>query len=252
MQTPSTSTHTASINDIEMYYELHGAGEPLLLLHGFTGAGVDWDFIFTDPPRGYQLIIPDLRGHGRSTNPSKTFTHRQCARDLVALLDHLQVERTKAIGLSGGGNALLHVATQQPHRIEAMTLASTTTHFPEQARSVMRLFKLDALSPEEQSQMRRRHVYGDNQLRLLFAQAKGFADRHDDMNLTPADLAKIEARTLIVQGDRDPFYPVSLSVEMYAAIPRAALWIIPNAGHLPVFGELRERFVATAMQFLAG
>jgi hypothetical protein len=56
------------------------------------------------------------------------------------------------------------------------------------------------------------------------------------MNFTPAYLATIQARTLIVQGDRDPFYPVEISVEMARGIPHSSLWIIPNSGHAPVFG----------------
>ena len=64
--------------------------------------------------RGYRLIIPDLRGHGRSTNPSGLFTHRQCAEDLFALLDQLEILRFKAVGISAGGNTLLHMATARP------------------------------------------------------------------------------------------------------------------------------------------
>src|SRR5215813_10353528 len=97
----------------DLHYEVRGDGEPLLLLHGFTGAGGDWTYLFDLDAlaRRYRLIIPDARGHGRSTNPSGAFSHRQCARDVLALCDHLGVGRCKAIGLSLGGNTLLHVAT---------------------------------------------------------------------------------------------------------------------------------------------
>lgn len=57
------------------------------------------------------------------------------------------------------------------------------------------------------------------------------------MNFTPPYLSAIQARTLIVQGDRDPLYPVELSIEMAKAIPHSALWIVPNSGHGPVLGE---------------
>src|SRR5437867_6036818 len=107
----SAAGQTAPINGMEMHYEIHGHGDPLVLLHGFTGAGADWQYIFTDPPAGYRLIIPDLRGHGRSTNPSMEFTHRQAAIDVVALLDQLDIERCQAIGMSAGGKTLLHIAT---------------------------------------------------------------------------------------------------------------------------------------------
>jgi pimeloyl-ACP methyl ester carboxylesterase len=59
-----------SIHGIEMYCRERGEGEPLLLLHGFTGSGADWELIFPEPPAGWRLIAPDLCGHGRSTNPA--------------------------------------------------------------------------------------------------------------------------------------------------------------------------------------
>ena len=59
-----------AVNGIDLHYEITGEGEPLLWLHGFMGAGLDWKYIFNGAPAGFQLIAPDLRGHGSSTNPS--------------------------------------------------------------------------------------------------------------------------------------------------------------------------------------
>jgi pimeloyl-ACP methyl ester carboxylesterase len=72
------------------------------------------------------------------------------------------------------------------------------------------------------------------------------------MNFTPAHLATITARTLIMQGDRDPLYPVDISVEMAKAIPQFSLWIVPNAGHGPIGGERGPEFLKTAAAFLRG
>lgn len=115
---------------MKTHYEIRGEGEPLL--HGFTGTGADWQHIFKEPPAGFKLVIPDLRGHGRSANPSTTFTFRQSALDNFTLLDELKIERFSAIGLSGGALTLLRMATQQPARIEAMVLVSATHYFPAQ------------------------------------------------------------------------------------------------------------------------
>jgi pimeloyl-ACP methyl ester carboxylesterase len=80
------------ISGFEMYVEERGEGQPLLLLHGGTGIGADWSLVFTaGDPAGFRVIVPDLRGHGRSTNPARTFTFRQVARDVFALLDHLGI-----------------------------------------------------------------------------------------------------------------------------------------------------------------
>ncbi len=244
------SQHTASINEIEMYYEIHGDGEPLLLLHGFTGCGGDWAHIDPELTKGFQAIVPDMRGHGRSTNPSSIFSHRQVASDMFALLDKLNIQKFKAVGLSGGGNALLHMAHAQPDRVEAMVLVSATSYFPEQARAIMRQVSIDTISEEEWQTLRQRHRHGDSQIRALYAQCAAFATSYDDMNFTPADLSTISARTMLVQGDRDVLYPIDISVEMYKAIQRCSLWVVPNAGHGPVFGDINTYFAKTAAVFL--
>jgi len=212
------------VNGVQLYFELRGDGEPLLLLHGGTGIGADWKMVFTaGDPAGFRLIVPDLRGHGRSTNPSRGFTFGQAAADVFGLLDHLGFPRVNAIGLSMGAKILLHMATQQPERLERMVLVSATPYFPEQARAAMAQLSADAFSDAEWTAQRQRHVHGDDQIRMLFDQMRALKDSHHDMAFTPPLLATITARTLIVHGDRDPLYPVELALEMYRAIPDAAL-----------------------------
>ena len=241
---------TFELNGIEMYCEVRGEGEPLVLLHGGTGAGCDWRYVFDEPLEGYRTIVPDLRGHGRSTNPSGKLTFRQVASDVLALMDRLGIERFKAMGMSLGAKTLLHVATAQPARVEAMVLVSATPYFPPQARALMAQSNADTLSEGEWKLMRRKHVHGDEQIRALHAQLRALKDSYDDMNFTPPYLSTITARTLIVHGDRDPLYPVNLAMEMYSAIPKAALWVVPNGGHGPIFGPMAPRFRETALEFL--
>src|SRR5262245_40649596 len=124
------NTKTALLNGINLHFEIEGEGEPLLLLHGGTGCNQDWAFCGNDQfAREYRLIKPDARRHGHTSNPAKTITHRQCALDMIALLDHLGIERCRAIGFSMGGNILLHMAILQPQRITAMVVASATMYF---------------------------------------------------------------------------------------------------------------------------
>ena len=101
------------VNGIELFFRDIGSGEPLLLLHGFTGSGDDWQHVFAEPLAGYRLIAPDLRGHGRSTNPSGQFTFADAARDIFALLDQLGIGRVSAIGMSAGANTLLNRYNQR-------------------------------------------------------------------------------------------------------------------------------------------
>ena len=233
-----------------MYYEIQGQGEPVVFLHGFGGSGADWVHVPGEWPTDFERILIDMRGHGRSTNPSGKFTHRQAALDVFALLDRLNIENFKGIGVSGGGNALLHMATQQPDRIKAMVIVSATSYFPEQARIAMRKFSLEGLPEREQQAMRQRHKHGAPQLHAIVDCVRQMAETYDDMNFTPPLLSTIQARTLIVQGDRDFLYPIEISVEMKNAIPKSSLWIIPDANHGPIFGDLTGIFVKTAAKFL--
>ncbi|HET8887737.1 MAG TPA: alpha/beta hydrolase [Candidatus Angelobacter sp.] len=239
------------LNGIEMYYEIEGAGGPLLLLHGGAGCQENWAHAGRDQfASEYTLIMPDARGHGRTTNPGTTITHRQCALDTLGLLDHLGIRRCRAIGLSMGGNILLHMATLQPERIEAMVLVSSAMYFPEQARAIMRQVPApEDQPPQEWDTMRRRHKLGDEQIVALWEWARGMSASYDDMNFTPSSLSKITASTLIVYGDRDFLYPVEMAVEMYRAIPESALWVVPNGGHGPVFFDAAAQFVHTALVF---
>ena len=238
-----------ALNGVQIYFEVHGSGEPLVLLHGFSGSSQDWMPSSAAWGTHFQLIVPDMRGHGRSSPLTKPFRHQDAAADMFALLDHLKIGVFKGVGVSGGGNVLLHMATQQPERLKAMVLVSATPYFPEQARAIMRAYP-ESVTEQQWEMLRRRHAGGDAQIQALLDSSKAFAESYDDMNFTPASLATIQARTLIVQGDRDPLYPVELSLEMRNAIPKSSLWIIPNGGHGPVIGEKWPGFLRTAAAFL--
>jgi len=240
------------INGIYIFYEMEGSGEPLLLLHGGTGCHENWIHAGGEAfVNEYTLIKPDARGHGRTNNPQSAITHRQCALDALALLDHLGISKCRAIGLSMGGNILLHMATMQPDRIEAMVLVSATMYFPAQARRIMSEVPTSANQPAEAwAAMRKSHKLGDQQIAALWNWTREMKDSHDDMNFTPPSLSRIRARTLIVYGDRDPLYPVEMAVDMYRAIPGSALWIVPNRGHGPVFSKDATQFAETALAFL--
>jgi pimeloyl-ACP methyl ester carboxylesterase len=246
--TPATR-RTENCNGVELYFELHGSGAPLLLLHGFSGSSQDWSALVPDWAAHFQLIIPDLRCHGRSNSPSATFRFSDAASDILALLERLGVNQFKALGISGGGNTLLHLATREPDRVAAMVLVSATSYYPSQARAIMRQYP-DRITDAEREVLRRRHPGGDAQIGALLAHTRAFADSFDDMNFTPPYLSTITARTLIVQGDRDPLYPVEISVEMARSIPCSSLWIVPGGGHGPVGGEHWPEFVKTAFAFL--
>ena len=248
--TPSRLPERVEIlNGQQLYFEVYGTGEPLLLLHGFSGSSQDWIPSLAQWGAKFQLILPDLRGHGRSGILSKPFRHNDAAGDMFALLDHLGIRACKGVGISAGGNVLLHMATKQSGRITAMALVSATPYFPAQARTIMSQYA-DNLPSEQWEILRRRHPRGDVQIKAILASTKSFATSFDDLNFTPPLLSTIKVRTFIIQGDRDPLYPIELSVEMFKAIPNSRLWIVPNAGHGPVIGVRWSEFIQTSSAFL--
>jgi pimeloyl-ACP methyl ester carboxylesterase len=242
---------TVQINAIEMYYEDYGVGKPLVLLHGFGGCVQNWLPFTAELSERYRLIVVDLRGHGHSTNPENRFTHREAAGDVLLLLEKLGVGRFSAMGISSGAMTLLHMATSQPKRIDSMVLISATTHFPDQARAIMRAASFRTMPQEVQEMYRECAKRGDEQISQLIAQFNALGENHDDMNFTEQDLSGITARTLVVHGDRDRFFPVDISVSIYRSIPDAALWIIPGGEHAPIYDPIVP-FTSTALRFLDG
>ena len=250
----STEYESLQVNGITLAYRDIGSGKALVLLHGFQNTGQQWDPYIEDLADKYRLIIPDLRGHGRSLNPSGKFITRELAQDVLTLLDLLGIDSFSAIGTSMGAMTLLHAATIQRERVDLMVLVGGTPYFPETARAIYRSVDPDSIPPERLTEMAHGHSGGVEQVLQLQRQFSSYKDSYDDMNFTVPYLASINASTLIVQGDRDPLFPVPVAIEMYDAIPNSYLWIVPNKGHDAGLRTTqgREIFIDTVLGFLAG
>lgn len=166
-------------------------------------------------------------------------------------MDALGIECASAIGMSLGAKTLLHVAAAAPDRIRTMILVSATPRFPEATRALFRAAAAQRRSEAEWAAMRALHVLGDEQIRSLWELPAQFAN-DTEMNFTADRLAAIEARTLVVSGDRDPLYPVELAVELYRGIRGSSLYVVPGGGHGPIFETERGRFEDRALAFLRG
>lgn len=136
------------VNGIELHVESDGAGFPLVLLHGFTGSVQAWDGIRAELAEHARLILVDLIGHGLSAAPPDTerYTLDWSARDLAALLDVLQIERTDVLGYSLGGRVALHFAAHWPHRVRRLILESASPGIEDPAERARRIQSDDALA----------------------------------------------------------------------------------------------------------
>lgn len=106
--------------------------------------------------------------------------------------------------------------------------------------------------PQEVKEMYRECAKrGDEQIYQLITQFNALHENYDDMNFTAQSLSTITARTLIVHGDRDNFFPVDIAVNIYRSIQNAALWIVPNGEHVPIY-DSAVPFTSIALRFLDG
>lgn len=237
----------AKVNGVTIAYEDHGKGEPLLLLHGYGSCAKAWSELLPAFLPGHRIIVAELCDHGRSGEFEGPFKSSDAASDIIALLDHLKLERVKAIGISMGGITLLHAATRRPELIEALVLVGTGQYLPVGVREL----RSAELPPPVLDEYRACVTRGKPQLDAVLSRFDGLGQSFDDINFTPPLLSTIKARTLIVHGDSDFFFPVEMAVEMHRAIANSQLWIVPGGSHVPIFDNQRLEFEKAALRVLS-
>lgn len=244
---------TVRVRDIEMYYRNHGRpdGEPLVLLHNFTSTGRVFDPVLGQLGEKYRLIVPDWRGHGRTTNPGGEITHSELAKDIAAFAAAIGLDRAHYCGLSSGGMQLLFLAIEQPRLIHSLTLVSANYNFDEFVKSRVRKIR-DNDGPKWVNRLNALHeeTHGPDYANTVLDLWVKSVHQPDELPFTPTELGKITCPTLILQGDRDEFFPIRVPVTMYQSIKNAELCILPNCGHMvPV--ESPNLFLITMIDFIS-
>lgn len=116
--TEEVAGETVAINGAQIYYEIYGEGEPLILIHGGLGNGQYWVNQIPVFAEHYQVIVMDSRGHGRSSFDEQPITYELMASDVLGLMDHLKLERASIVGWSDGGIIGLEIAINNPERLD--------------------------------------------------------------------------------------------------------------------------------------
>lgn len=248
----------------ELHYELHGAGEPVLLVHGFPLSGVLWDEVVERLRGEFRLIVPDLRGHGAS-GASPQASMRRYAEDLLAVLHAAGEERPVAlVGLSMGGYVAFEFYRRHPERVRAMVLANTraTRDSPEvllgrydSAERVMREGSaviadgmVDRLfAPTSPAELRERWkgIMAESPPVGLAAALRAMAERTDSRRL----LKRLGVPVLVVVGSDDVITPAGEARAMAEAAKGGRIRVISGAGHMtPV--ERPDDFAAAVAEFL--
>src|ERR1700720_1073568 len=112
--------HYAEVNGINVYYEVHGAGRPLILLHGGLGSGEMFGPVMPQLAERHQGVVPDLQGHGRTADIDRPIDIRLMADDIAALIDHLGLDKPDVVGYSLGGGVAVQVAVRHAHHVRRL------------------------------------------------------------------------------------------------------------------------------------
>lgn len=228
------ATGSASINGIRMHYQIFGAGEPLLLIHGGLGHADHWAFQIPELARTHRVIVADSRGHGRSTRTEAPFSPELMASDYVALLDYLGVEQTALAGFSDGANIGLAIAMTQPERLSKL--------FAHAGNATSEGVVPDAMASEVFSTYVSR--CGDDYRRLSPTPAEygNFVQQLSDMwfyqpNWPATVLSKVKVSTAIVLGDHDEAITRLHSEYLARTIPGAKLVILEETSHFSMLQD---------------
>jgi pimeloyl-ACP methyl ester carboxylesterase len=114
----------AEVNGINLYYETHGSGRPLILLHGGLGAGEMFGPVLPTLAERHQVVAVDLQGHGRTADIDRPIDIRLMAGDIAALIDHLRLDTPDVVGYSLGGGVALQTAAQYPTKVRRLVMVS--------------------------------------------------------------------------------------------------------------------------------
>ena len=114
----------AEVNGINLYFEIHGTGRPMILLHGGLGSGEMFGPVLPLLAQNHQVIAVDLQGHGRTADVDRPLDVRLMADDIAALIDHLGLDKPDLVGYSLGGGVALHTAAKYPDKVRRLVVVS--------------------------------------------------------------------------------------------------------------------------------
>jgi len=248
-----------TIRGAQIHYTTYGSHadgrDPILLIHGsYITGDVDWGNIAPTLAREYEVIVPDCRGHGASSNPDGTYSFRDMAADAAELIHALGHQRAHVIGHSNGGNvalvALLEhpdvVATCIPQAANAYVSADLVERIP-QKLNPERIAREEPAWMEEMIELHARY-HGVEYWKTLLKRTA--AEIIAEPNYTAADLARVKRPTLVIEGELDSTNaPARHAAFIAQHIPGSELWIPSGVGH-NVHVEIPELWLARVLSFL--
>jgi pimeloyl-ACP methyl ester carboxylesterase len=243
----------AEVNGLEMYYEIHGAGEPLVVLHGAYMTIDAMGELVPGLARGRQVIAVELQGHGRTADVDRPLTYEQMADDTAALLRHLGIEQADVFGYSMGGGAALQLAIRHPKVVRRLVAVSVSYRsdgmHPEMLEMIPTITpEVFAGTPIEEEYLRT--APNPEDFPTLVAKLKRLD--LEPFAWPPEDIRGIAAPTLLIVGDSD-VVRLEHAVELFrllgggvmgdlAGLPQSQLAVLPGTSHfIPTGSGLLDR-----------
>ena len=225
------------VNDIKIYYEIYGKGEPLLLMHGNSGSIENFVFQIPELSKHFKVIAVDSRAQGRSTDSEKEITYALMASDMATLIDKLNVGSVYVLGWSDGGNNGLELAYAYPEKVRKLVIVGANyTHEDQTAKG-----DNTEMDPNDSMVIRTKRLmkkYRDkvetlspNPDRLLVIKKKLSDLMEKYPNFTPEQLRKIKTPTMIIAGDHD-LINMDQTITLFNTLPNTQLFIVPGATHI--------------------
>jgi pimeloyl-ACP methyl ester carboxylesterase len=242
MASTEASTGYAPVNGLNMYYEVHGSGRPLLLLHGAYMTADTMGPLLPGLAQTHQVIAPEMQGHGHTADIDRPLTYEQMADDTAALLRQLEIESADVVGYSMGGGIALQLAIRHPALVRKLVLASAGYSHDSMHPEALEMFpsitpELFAGSPIEEAYLRTAPNPGD---------FPKLVEKLTRLDTTPfswpeEEIRAIAAPTLVVLGDSDGVR-LEHAVQLFklrgggvmgdlAGMPDSQLAVLPGTSH---------------------
>ena len=236
----------ARVNGAEIYYTIHGSGEPLILLHGGLGNTDQWGGQIRALSDRYKVVGIASRGHGRSTRDDQAYSFSLMASDVLAVMDILSIKRASIVGWSDGGNIGIEIAINNPDRLVKL-FAFGANYNPSGVKPTV------ATDPVFGA-----YVAGAaadySQLSRTPKQFDQFVAKISEMwatepNFTPEQLKSIQVPVAIAEGEYSEAITLEHTEQLAAFIPGSTLILLPNLSHFAVWQD-PEVFNAAVLKFL--
>lgn len=260
----------ANSNGTNIFYQIRGEGEPLVLLMGFGADGNTWEKHLAEYEKHFKCIVIDNRGVGKSDQPAGPYSTKMMADDTLAVMDHAGIDRARVAGISMGGAIAQELVLQYPHAVKSVALISTWPKFNNYAKTVYEnLKKLRVTSkPDDFMELLQLWIYaspfyedGLSELQEGQKEAKenqnpqsreGFEGQLDACinHDTVSRLFSIDVPVLITVGERDIFTPPEFSKTLHNGIKNAQYVSFPDGGHVHHWEDLSRFNERTTKFFL--